>query len=608
MKRTMKFVFTCILLAVLTIPLQARNSDADAPTRRERKADLNAFAQRFGRAEGLYFDVLNSGPSKATADRINLKLADLYYMTRQYEKAIEFYEKTIHNPLSYSTRDVCNFLDVLVRYQNFRRAEEVSRLYLDVPPYSEDIRFVNQQKGLNGLIRYMLSDSTQFTLRVAPFSSGVSDFWTLGLGEDILFIRSDQFGGNSEKNLVKGAQYYLFDGSSVKHYEKVNSNLQAGPGTIHPNGKTMIYTDNRYNNRLPRKVEPGEVVTNALVLNQLTLNSRTGKWEKPVALFKDREDVSYCHPALSADGQYLFFASNMPGGYGGMDLYVAKWDGKGWGNPVNLGAEVNTSGDEVYPLVQGQRLLFSSNGHIGIGGQDVYYANLTPTFDGTVKGSLRHMPYPVNTSANDYAMIFTSEKDGYVSSDRPGSLGFDDVYRFVRNTTSLEGDGSLGIDRGEFLRTEDGRFIPNDVASNFGIGQESIPKAVMDKAIGIAIDEEKAELRVFFGYNDSNLDKDAVKALDKLIEEYGVVDANIAIVGYADETGPADRNLALSQRRAEAVKNYLVSKGFSAKAVHALGKGQLVLPKAEQVSSTDRNIRLAPARKADIAFVFEAVN
>ena len=607
MKCTMKFVFTCILLAVLAVPLQARNSDADAPTRKEKKADLNAFAQKFGKAENLYFDVLNAGASKATADRINLKLADLYYLTRQYEKAIECYEKTIHNPLSYTTRDVCNFLDILVRNQKYRRAEEVSRLYLDVSPYSEDVRFVNQQKGLNGLIKYMLSDSTQYTLKVAPFSSAMSDFWTIELGEDILFIRTDQFGGGSEKDLIKGAQYYIFDGTSVKPYGKVNSTLQAGPAAIRPDGKTMIYTDNRYNNRLPRKVEPGEVVTNALVLNQLTFNSRSGKWEKPVMLFKDREDVSYCHPSFSADGQYLFFASNMPGGYGGMDLYVSKWDGKGWGNPENLGPEVNTSGEEVYPLVQGQRLLFSSNGHIGIGGQDVYYANLNSTLDGVVKGSLRHMPYPINTSSNDYAMMFSSDRDGYVSSDRPGSLGFDDIYRFIRNTTSLEGLGDLGIDRGDFLRTEDGRFIPNDVAYNIGVGQESIPKEVLEVATQVANDLIEAELRVLFEYNSSNLNKEAIKALDKFVEAYGVVNADVAIVGYADETGPADRNLILSQKRAEAVKNYLVSKGYSAKVIHALGKGQLKLLDKEQVPSADRNTRLAPARKADIKFVFSEV-
>lgn len=608
MKCTIKFVFTCILLAVVTISLQARSSDPDAPGRKEKKADLNAFAQNFSKAEKSYFEALNSGVGKVATERINLKLADLYYQTRQYDKAEEYYEKTIQNSLSYTPRDVCNFLDVLVRSQKFRRAEEVSRLYLDVTPYSEDIRFVNQQKGLNGLIKYMLSDSSQYTLKAAPFSSEMSDFWTLELGKDILFIRSDQFGGDSPRDLIKGAQYYIFDGTSVKPYGKVSSTLQAGPAAISPDGKTMLYTDNRYSNRLPRKVEPGEVVTNALVINQLTFNSRNGKWEKPTMLFKDREDVSYCHPSFSADGQYLFFASNMPGGYGGMDLYASKWDGKGWGNPVNLGPEVNTSGDEVYPLVQGERLLFSSNGHIGLGGQDVYYAILNASIDGVIKGSLRHMPYPINTSSNDYAMMFLSDRDGYVSSDRPGSLGFDDIYRFVRNSTSLLGLGDLGIDRGDFLRTEDGRFIPMDVASQIGVGQESIPQKLLEKAKLVATEEVEAEMRVLFDYNDANLTKDAVKALDKFVEQYGIIGADIAIIGYADETGPTDRNLLLSQKRAESVKNYLISKGYSTKTIHALGKGQLKLPKSEEVKSTDRNTRLAPARKADITFVFEVVN
>jgi outer membrane protein OmpA-like peptidoglycan-associated protein len=605
----MKFVFTCILLAVVAIPLQARSSDPDAPGRKEKKADLNVFAQNFSRAEKYYFDALNAGVGKVATERINLKLADLYYQTRQYDKAEEYYEKTIHNPLSYTPRDVCNFLDVLVREQKFRRAEEVSRLYLDVSPYSEDVRFVNQQKGLNGLIKYMLSDSSQYALKLASFSSEISDFWTLELGEEILFIRSDQFGGKSTRDFIKGAQYYLFDGTSIKPYGKVSSTLQAGPAAISPDGKTMLYTDNRYSNRLPRKVEPGEVVTNALVISQLTLNSKTGKWEKPTMLFKDREDVSYCHPSFSSNGQYFFFASNMPGGYGGMDLYVSKWDGKGWGSPVNLGPEVNTSGDEVYPLVQGERLLFSSNGHVGLGSQDVYYAILNASLDGVIKGSLRHMPYPINTSSNDYAMMFSSDRDGYVSSDRPNGLGFDDIYRFVRNSTSLEGLGELGIDRGDFLRTEDGRFIPVDVASQIGVGQESKPE-VLQAQKDLITGKAEADLRVFFDYNDANLNKVALKVLNKFVEEYGVVaGGDIAIVGFTDEIGTEERNQALSERRAESVKNYLVSKGYSAASIDAKGEGQIKLSKEEEISSKDRINRLAPARKVEIKLVFiEVVN
>jgi hypothetical protein len=201
-------------------------------------------------------------------------------------------------------------------------------------------------------------------------------------------------------------------------------------------------------------------------------------------------------------------------------------------------------------------------------------------------------------------MMFSSDKDGYVSSDRPGSLGFDDIYRFIRNSTSLEGMGELGIDRGDFLRTEDGRFITSDVAESIGIGLESIPKKLESRMIDVVMNED-AELRIFFNYNDQSLNQEALKALDKFMEEYGVLNADIGIIGYADETGQADRNLILSQKRAEAAKSYLVSKGYNAEQIYVVGKGQLKLPKSEQVQSTDRNTRLAPARKADITFTFK---
>lgn len=623
MKCTLKFVFTCALLAVLVLPLNAKkDSDPSAPSKKEKKADLNAFAQKYGKAEELYFTVLDENGSDAkVSNRVNLKLADIYYSTRRYNKAEEYYEKTIHSPLSYTTRDLCNFIDVLVRANKFRRAEEVSRLYLDVPPYSDDVRFKNQQKGLNGLIKYMLSDSSQYTVRVAPFSSSASDFWCTPFGDDILFIRSDQYGEvggeeieasdrkiskAAERNLIKGAQYYIYDGQSVKPFDKASVTLQAGPASISEDGSFMIYTDNRYGNRLPRKVKPGEVITNALCLMELTYNSKSEKWVKPVILFKDREDVSYCHPALSPDGKYLFFSSNMPGGYGGMDIYVVERLGKNkWGNPINLGPEVNTSGDEVYALLYGERLLFSSNGHIGLGGQDTYFAKL----DGNnmpVKGSLRHMPYPINTSSNDYALMFADNKEGYVSSDRPGTMGLDDIYRFVRNTVGLEGFGDLDIATGDFISTLDGRPITEEDQRNMGMGKGSLPipaKQVQEEGSKLVTGESEADMQVLFAYNDSNLSKDALKAIDKFVEKHGFVDASILVLGYADETGRAEYNQMLSQKRAESVKNYLISKGYPASGITATGKGQIKLAPDEQAKANSRIGKLAPARKADIKFV-----
>lgn len=623
----------CFLLAVIAIPLHAKDAPKDPRSKKEVKADLAFRAQKFPRAELLYSELLSDKNLKPDEkDRLNLKLARLYYNTKQYELSEKYFEKIIHNPLALKTQDVCNFIDILVRFKKFRRAEEVSLLYLDKLPYIEDTRFINIQKGLNGLIRYMMSDSSQFTVRVAPFSSTDADFWCTFLGENILFIRTPVFQVVKDKDnkitglytddrtqqgksknerilqnsLIKGARFHVYDGQSVKVYDKISTTMQAGPAAILADGSMMVYTDNRYGNSIPRKTAPGEVVTNALVLKQINYDGKRKKWGKPIMLFSDDETVSYCHPAFSPDGKSLYFASNMPGGYGGLDIYVSHWDGRGWGSPINLGPEVNTSGEEVFPSFQNGRLQFSSNGHIGLGGVDVYSVGMVDNVP--ARGTLRHMPYPVNTSANDYAILYTSIKDGYISSDRPGSLGVDDIYRFIRNTTSLEGRGDLDLDQGGLLLTADGRHINQATARVLGIGHESIP-ITDEEAEGISkvmyTGKVEVDQTIYFGYNNANLDKEAVKQLNKFVEENGLVVASIVVLGYADETGAKDYNFELSKRRAEAVKNFLVAQGYSPSYIKTTAIGQIKLTPEEEIEANDIKKRLTRARKAEIKFVFE---
>jgi outer membrane protein OmpA-like peptidoglycan-associated protein len=154
-----------------------------------------------------------------------------------------------------------------------------------------------------------------------------------------------------------------------------------------------------------------------------------GSWSAPVALPFNSPEFSTAHPALSPDGQRLFFSSDRPGGFGGKDLWVSTRLGETWGNPVNLGPAINTEGDELYPFYQaGGELYFSSDGHLGLGGQDVFRSE--DLGKGTW-GTVENIGYPINTTADDFGLILTRDgRKGYFTSNRAGGSGGDDIYAF----------------------------------------------------------------------------------------------------------------------------------------------------------------------------------
>ena len=149
------------------------------------------------------------------------------------------------------------------------------------------------------------------------------------------------------------------------------------------------------------------------------------------------DEYSVAHPTLTPDGNRLFFASDMPGGFGGMDLYVSEQENGRWGPPLNLGPSVNTEGNEIFPFYQkDKRLYFSSDGQIGLGGLDIYYMD---DKDDGEWGMIENMGYPINTISDDFGVVFNDEGvSGFFSSDRDGGSGRDDIYSFCKTASPVE--------------------------------------------------------------------------------------------------------------------------------------------------------------------------
>ncbi len=205
-------------------------------------------------------------------------------------------------------------------------------------------------------------------------------------------------------------------------YGDVNGKYHDGTATFTPDGETMIFARNN---------RDGQNKAGMIDLKIYSAKRKKGDWVNTKELPFNSPDYATCHPSLSADGTMLFFASNRPGGYGGMDIYVVKKLGEDWGVPVNLGPEVNTMGHDIFPFIAADgTLYFSSDGHAGYGGLDVYSVKM----EGMTPGSFTHLPTPVNSQHDDFG--FTSEiteRKGYLTSNRPGGKGQDDIYRWKFN-------------------------------------------------------------------------------------------------------------------------------------------------------------------------------
>lgn len=241
---------------------------------------------------------------------------------------------------------------------------------------------------------------------------------------------------------------------------EINSQVHEGPVSFNKAGDLMYFTRSNLENGLTKSDSKGRVG-----LKIYEAQKGYFDWENVRALAFNSDEYSCVHPSLSADGKRLYFASNMPGGYGGMDLYVVQKLGSAWSKPINLGPEINTDRNEVFPFIhESNMLFFSSNGHRGVGGLDIFMIDL-----GKRKwGSLINLGRPFNSPEDDLGLILDdSGHIGYFASNRGGGFGKDDIYMFEAP------DGIKGI------------TLPNELNATIVVYDASTSKRSTEAAIRV---------------------------------------------------------------------------------------------------------------------------
>ena len=530
----------------------------------ERRADRNFVRQKFNKAMAQYETALKKEENVQNQAALHLKIARLYFMVRDYSWAIGHYEKAMELERNlFLVDDVCDYIDALRFQGQVRKAEAIclNNAYKD--QYSRYQRYQNTLEAL--AMRHSVQEFPGFTAKRLSLNTPNAEFWIGNYGEQPFYAISYSKFNDPGKLFFHRTHYYELKEVGEKvmsqksprysdYFRKIPVDLQNGPVTFSPDMQVMVTTVIEYDKKnvsvemVDKKHRPFRTK-----LYYSVIKSQSKRFGRYIPVFPQDPENSYAHPYLFNDGKSLLFTSDMPGGFGGFDLYVVHWDEETqeWGTPMNLGADVNTEGNEIFPVLYEGRLIFSSNGLPGFGGYDLFNADYD--HEGVVPGSVRHFPYPVNSVFNDYFMCPLDLRTAYFVSDREMESR-DDIYY-------LQTEEDLGTHQGDphFGMSEESAILGGALLLNGAT--ESVTKET------ISLKQYAPEgllMTLYFNFDSDELTKESIQCLKRFINEMGTYYfSELRFDGFADEMGSDNYNHVLSARRAKRVAEFLRDHGVN---------------------------------------------
>lgn len=569
-------------------------------------------------ALGEYFDAAaqykkaysNTKPKdKAQRGKYAAKMALCYDRINFNQKAVAAYRNAIRYHADSIDMHLA-FAKALLKDGNYKEAEQEFRMLLDSMPGN-----VLAKNGLQSALtaRKLKEEGSQYIVKKLDlFNSRRADFSPMFCGdqyEQLFFTSTRNEAEGDELSGITGTKngdifYSQKDekgkwGKPQQITSGLNTEFDEGACCFSPDQRVMYLTQCVSDPSYPRYA------------TIVTSNRSDAAWSKVSKLEVTRDTLSsYAHPAVSPDGEWLYFASDMPGGKGGFDIWRVRLTAAGLGGVENLGEPINTPGDEMFPTFRPNGdLYFSSNGHPGLGGLDIFIARYDKN---SRKVVLEHPGYPLNSQADDFGMTFEGAHNrGFFSSNRGDGRGWDHIYSFEKpeiiqtvtgwvyemegyelpsaqvyivgndgtnKTLSVKGDGSFtevvtpGVDyvllatcKGFLNHKEEISIKPSaesqDHVLQFPLASIRVP---------VLIDN------IFYDFDKYTLRTESTAALDelvKLLEENPNV--TIELSSHCDYKGSEAYNKTLSQRRAETVVKYLISKGIKADRLTPVGYGKM---------------------------------
>ncbi|NJB70644.1 outer membrane protein OmpA-like peptidoglycan-associated protein [Saonia flava] len=610
-----------IFIVVVTLIF---SSSIIAQERLLNKANDKYEEYSFRPAIDIYKKVLDKG--YASSDLLK-KLGNSYYFNANYKDASEIYKKLVAEySESLEPEYYFRYSQSLRSLEQYEESDALMAKFVEITDNPEN-------KIERDYMEEIEKNSGRYSIEPFEYNSIYSEFAPAFYKKGLIFS-SDRDTGNLARyrhtwNSKDFLDLYQINtdgdskGSVSKLSNDINSRLHESTSISSKDGNIIYFTRNNISKE-GKYVKDEDGFIRLKIFRAIMEN---GEWAYIEDLPFNSDSYSIAHPSLSPDEKTLYFASDMPGTFGESDIFKVTINKDGtFGTPENLGDNINTTARETFPFVTSDEILyFSSDGHLGLGGLDVF---ATKILREKYHEPILNVGRPVNSKEDDFTFIINEEsKEGYFASNREGGMGEDDIYKFVENTplsfecnqqvtgtvrdkisnnvligatvmvidennevisstfTDSSGEYFLTLDcnKGNFVRASIEGYVPSEEYLNQSDGKNRIIDFYLEReTVTAGFGDDLAKLlqlsTIYFDLNKFNIRLDAEIEIQKVIaamDKYPSL--KIKVNSHTDSRGKNSYNLWLSQKRAEATVDYMVSKGISADRLKGEGYGETKL-------------------------------
>ena len=585
------YIIVCLLLTAVAAGCRTpKLSEADAQFQRGEYYDASVTYKKV-------YNKLRKKEERPQRGEVAFKMGRCYRLLNMSARASAAFQ----NALRYEYPDsTTHFMLAQALHADGKYAAALRSYdkYLEFCP--DDSLAINCAEGCRTAQEIRARGSRYVVKQAKLFNSRRADFCPMYLGADcdqIYYTSTTEKATGDKKSEITGmknADVFFSKKNEKGEWERpepvegeLNTEFDEGIVAFSPDAQTMYLTKARRELNAPTSVEI------------YTSTRSDAKWSAPVKFEITADTLStFGHPAVSPDGEYLYFVSDMPGGYGGKDIWRISLKER-QGSLVNLGPDINTEGNDDFPYVRSDgSLYFSSDGHPGMGGLDIFRATAVG-YPADLRWKVENMGFPINSAGDDFGITFGKGEDGFFSSNRGDARGYDHIYSFEYDPVRITIEGLVMDKDEEPVKNAIIRIVGNDGSNQKEVArddgsfsfalqrgvkyvmlagakgylnqkQEFASDSTMEDAnywvefILPSISKPSVVENIFYDYDKADLRPESKTALNELIAVlHDNPNVTIEMASHTDRWGSDAYNINLSERRAKSVVAYLVETGIS---------------------------------------------
>ena len=614
------YIIVCLLLTAIAAGCRTpKLSEADAQFQRGEYYDASVTYKKV-------YNKLRKKEERPQRGEVAFKMGRCYRLLNMSARASAAFQNALRYEYPDSTT-LFMLAQALHADGKYAAALRSYDKYLEFCP--DDSLAINCAEGCRTAQEIRARGSRYVVKQAKLFNSRRADFCPMYLGADcdqIYYTSTTEKATGDKKSEITGmknADVFFSKKNEKGEWERpepvegeLNTEFDEGIVAFSPDAQTMYLTKARRELNAPTSVEI------------YTSTRSDAKWSAPVKFEITADTLStFGHPAVSPDGEYLYFVSDMPGGYGGKDIWRISLKER-QGSLVNLGPDINTEGNDDFPYVRSDgSLYFSSDGHPGMGGLDIFRATAVGD-PADLRWKVENMGFPINSAGDDFGITFGKGEDGFFSSNRGDARGFDHIYSFEYDPVRITIEGLVMDKDEEPVKNAIIRIVGNDGSNQKEVArddgsfsfalqrgvkyvmlagakgylnqkQEFASDSTMEDAnywvefILPSISKPSVVENIFYDYDKADLRPESKTALKELIAVlHDNPNVTIEMASHTDRWGSDAYNINLSERRAKSVVDYLVENGISRDRLQPHGYG-----KSRPKTVTKRIARLYPQFK-----------